>query len=170
MRTLWPLVASVVIVFAFAVIAYWVYLIGAEVGKFLEYVILAIPGFLHDLPLNIGAAFSWLSSRLWNAVANPLRTACTILGMLLVVTYFRATLGHFNTDTSIFRGSAVRNAEDVFPDFDQTGGDVERSEFRGSSVSNAEDIFNLPTESLWSRLWQSIKSLFTRTSAGDDLP
>ena len=169
MRTLLPLVGAVLVVFMIVTTGYFVLILGAAVGSIIESIIRSVPGFLYHLPSNCVAVLAWMTSMFWTSVTHPLHTLCVILGTLLVITYVRAMLGHFDVEASVIRGSAIRDANDVFSDFGDMDGDIERPAFRGSSVTNAEDLFNPPSESFWSRRWRLLKNLFTRTSAGDDL-
>lgn len=172
MKALWPLVVVAVALAGLLAIAFTLYFLGSIVGAILEFIIRAIPGLLYHLPSYFVAAFSWIGSVTWGALTNPLRTICVAVGMLLVVTYFRGVTGHFDAERTVFRGSRVRTADDVFPDLDesQAGFNAMRSRFRGSAISDADTLFEVPKEPYWSTLWQSIKSLFTRNSDGDDLP
>ena len=169
MRALWPPVAIVVVLIGLATGGAFLYLLGSIVGTVLESIVRATPTFLYELPAHFNTAYRWLCSALWSAVANPLHTICLVLGMLLVLTYFRAMLGHFSSEPPVFRGSAVRTADDVFPDLDDLSGQTSSTLFQGSSLADGDTTYSPLEESVISRLWQSIKRLLTRTSAGDDL-
>ena len=172
MKLLWPFVALPVYIAAMIVIVGCLYVAGSVVGEALEYLIRGTPSFLYSLPHHGFNAMAWLSTFFNTAISNPLRTVCIILGMLLVLTYFRGVAGHFGGATSTFRGSTVRTAEDIFPDLDDNSMDdpsMYSPQFRGSSIEEFDSLFNTPPQSLWSKLWDKIKAPFTRHSGGDDL-
>lgn len=168
MKSLWPVVMAIVLAAGLCAFAVAIYSLGSAVGGVLEAIILAIPGFLYNLPSNALAVVCWIRDLCWTLVTNPLRTICVIVGMLLVVTYFRGIAGSFNAPSPTFRGSTVRSAEQVFPDFDD---DFRRGEsrVRGSELTNYESLFEKTNRPLWRISWNKLKELFTRRFDGDDL-
>lgn len=172
MKSLWPVAASIVIFVGLASGGFAIYFIGSLVGEILEFAIRAIPGLLYHLPTYSVATICWIGSVILAAITNPLHAICLVIGMLLVVTYLRGITGHFDGEKPIFRGSTVRTADDVFPDLDdsQLGANGRYSPFRGSEIGDVDKLFETPKEPVWTTRWQSFKNLFTRNSAGDDLP
>ena len=172
MKLLWPFVAIPVYIAALIVIVGCLYVAGSVVGGVIEYLIRGTPSFLYLLPHHAFNAMAWLGTFINTAFSNPLRTVCVILGMLLVLTFYRGGAGHFDGATSAFRGSTVRTAEDIFPDLDENSMNdpsIYSPQFRGSSIEEFDSLFNSPSQSLWSKLWGKVRAQFTRRSDGDDL-
>ncbi len=154
MRALWPYLACTILSVTAVFVVITTYMLGSVVGQVLENIIRAVPGVLYEVPAKFDMAWDWFVGVLWAAISNPLRTICLILGILIVITLFRGISGQFDDEPSIFRGSNVRTAEDIFPDFDDPTSEIDFNSFK---------------EPIWTRLWQLLKSPFTRTSGGDDL-
>ena len=172
MKILWPVVAWPIFIFAALILTFWVYVLGSEIGKLLESFILGIPGFIYNFPANAYSTAFWLGSFCMSLARNPLRTICVALGMLLVITYFRAVAGHFDNPDHTFRGSTVRTIEDVFPDIEGASfsdSDVTNGRARGSAIQDHSTLFDTPSESIWSRTWGRLTAMFTRPSGGDGL-
>ncbi len=167
MKSLWPLVAAAVLVAGMTAGLSFLYVLGSIVGSILEWCLRAVWGALCHLPGTLSSLLTWLWSSLLVLVSNPLGTLCTIAGMLLVLTYFRGIAGHFQERGPLFRGSSVRSAEDIFPDFRN---ELPKSpSIRGSSLGNTDSLFEEPIQPMWRRLWDRIKELTTRRLGGDDL-
>jgi len=141
---------------------------GSMIGSALEWTIRGTPSFLYHLPSNCLAFFAGCAKLLWIAITNPLRTACTLLGMLITLVLLLLFSNFFSDQPQVLRGSRIRSGDRVLQEREEDGFNPPRKPIQFPNPFQANRLFGADGDSeqqhtpYWKVLLWKIQSLLNR--------